>query len=166
MPVNADKVHRWKADTLRSVDHYNEWFVRFAPQAYRARRVEATRQVESALGRTANLMNVAASVLREDPVVLPMLRMATAPPIARDRLIGLAGVPPGLVKTMEEGRLPLRLRGEALDANLEKLGDVIMSLVDEGIFPWIRERGNLRMRRYIEPLRSSRTACVGRRPTP
>jgi hypothetical protein len=112
MPVNRDKVDQWKEDTLRSVDLYNEWFFQFAPETYRSQRVEATRQVESALKRTANLTNIAASVLREDPAVLPMLRMAAAPPLARDRLIGLADVPPGLVKTMEkEGRLPSRPSG-------------------------------------------------------
>ncbi len=71
MPVNRDKVDRWKEDTLRSVDYYNAWFMRFAPEAYRTQRVKATEQVESALRRTAGLMDVAASVLKEDPAVSP-----------------------------------------------------------------------------------------------
>ncbi len=140
MAVNADKPHLWKTDTLRSVDFYNEWFVRFAPEAYRSQRAAATSRVESALEQTANLTNVSALVFRDDPGILAMLRMATAPPIARDRLTGLAGVTRGLVKTLEEGRLPARMRAEALDASLEKLGAVITRLVDEGIFPWIGER--------------------------
>lgn len=140
MPANRDKVDRWKEDTLCSVDHYNEWFMRFAPETYRAQRVEATTRVVSALERTANLTTVSASVLRDDPAVLPMLRMSTAPPIARDRLAGLAGVSRGLVQILEEGRLPARRRGEALDADLNRLGGVVLSLVDEGIFPWLGER--------------------------
>lgn len=140
LAVNRDKPDLWKADTVRSVDFYNDWFLRFAPQAYRTQRVEATRQVEDALEQTANLTEVTASVLRSDPSVLPMLRMATAPPLARDRLIGLAGVPPGLVKSMEEGRLPARGRVATLEANLEKLAAVLIRLADEGIFPWIGER--------------------------
>lgn len=138
--MNADKPHLWKADTLRSVDFYNEWFMRFAPEAYRTQRVEATKQVESALEQTSNLTEVGASIFRSSPEVLAMLRMATAPPIARDRLVGLAGVPRGLVKTLEEGRLPMRMGTEALDASLEKLSEVISKLVDDGVFPWIAER--------------------------
>ncbi|MGH3088306.1 MAG: XamI family restriction endonuclease, partial [Rubrobacteraceae bacterium] len=140
MPINADKPRLWKADTARSVDFYNEWFMRFAPEAYRSQRVEAAGRVESALERTANLTDVSASVFRSYPDTLTMLRMATAPPIARDRLAGLACVSRGLVKTLEEGRLPVRARPESLEAGLDKLGEVIERLVDEGIFPWIGER--------------------------
>lgn len=140
MPVNRHKVDEWKADTLRSVDHYNAWFMRFAPEAYRTQRVQATEQVESALRRTDGLTDIAASVLKEDPAVLATLRMATAPPLARDRLIGLAGVTGGLVKSMEKGRLPARRpRGAALDEALERIGGIVERLVDEGIFPWVGE---------------------------
>ena len=79
MPVNADKPQLWKADIAHSVDFYNDWFMRFAPKAYRDTRVQTTKQVESALKWTANLTNIAPSVLRQYPSVLPMLRMATAP---------------------------------------------------------------------------------------
>lgn len=138
--MNADKPHLWNADTLRSVDFYNEWFLRFAPEAYRSQRSDAENRVEFALERTDNLTDMGASVLRSDPEILATLRMTTAPPIARDRLTGLAGVPRGLTKTLEEGRLPTRMRTEALDANLEKLGAIITKLIDEGIFPWIEDQ--------------------------
>ncbi|MEW5960259.1 MAG: XamI family restriction endonuclease, partial [Chloroflexota bacterium] len=94
MPVNANKPDRWKSDIAQSVDFYNDWFMNFAPRAYRDTRVETTEQVISALEKTANLTNITANVLELQPSVLPILRMATAPPIARDRLIGLAGVSP------------------------------------------------------------------------
>lgn len=92
MPVNSNKPERWKSDIAQSVDFYNDWFIRFAPETYRNTRLETTKQVVSALELTANLTNIEPVVLRQNPTVLPMLRMATAPPIARDRLIGLAGV--------------------------------------------------------------------------
>ena len=101
MPVNADKTHLWKTDVARSVDFYNDWFMRFAPQTFRETRAETTAQVESAMEQTAYLTNVIPDVLRNHPSVLPMLRMATAPPIARDRLIGLAGVSSNLVKSRD-----------------------------------------------------------------
>jgi len=98
MPVNADKPHLWKADVAQSVDFYNAWFMRFAPKTYRNTRINTTLQVKSALERTANLTNISSQVLKSDPAILPILRMTTAPPIARDRLIGLAGVSPNLVR--------------------------------------------------------------------
>ena len=30
MPINADKPHLWKADVEKSIDFYNDWFLRFA----------------------------------------------------------------------------------------------------------------------------------------
>ncbi len=40
---------------------------------------------------------------------------------------------------MEEGRLPSRPRGAALDEALEKMGNILGELVDGGIFPWVAE---------------------------
>jgi hypothetical protein len=138
MPVNANKPERWKADIAQSVDFYNDWFMRFAPKAYRDTRVETTRQVVSALEWTANLTNIQPAVLRQNPTVLPILRMATAPPIARDRLIGLAGVSPNLVKSIEVNhRIPPRLEVEKVDAELHKIGQIIAKLADTDIFPWL-----------------------------
>ena len=35
MPVNAVQPNIWKSDIAKSVDFYNAWFLKFAPQAYR-----------------------------------------------------------------------------------------------------------------------------------
>jgi len=66
--VNSDKPGRWKADIARSVDLYNDWFMKFAPKAFREARIETTKRVEEALGWTANLTNVALEVLRAHQV--------------------------------------------------------------------------------------------------
>ena len=92
MAVNADKPERWKADIAQSVDMYNNWFIQFAPRAYRDSRVETVQLVKLAFLWTNNLLAIHTEVLREHPTLLPILRMATAPPLARDRLVGLAGV--------------------------------------------------------------------------
>ena len=42
MGVNRAKVDLWKADVARSVDFYNEWFMVFAPNAFRETRIETT----------------------------------------------------------------------------------------------------------------------------
>jgi hypothetical protein len=36
MAINADKSPLWRADTRASVDQFNQWFLKFAPQAYHA----------------------------------------------------------------------------------------------------------------------------------
>jgi hypothetical protein len=138
MPINADKPHLWKADVAQSVDFYNNWFMRFAPKTYRTTRVTTTLQVKAALERTANLTDISPSVLKSDPAILPILRMVTAPPLARDRLIGLADVSPNLVKSMEiDQRLPPHLAAGTLEADLQKIGRIIKRLTDQDLFPWL-----------------------------
>lgn len=102
MPVNLDKPHLWKADIARSVEMYNDWFMRFAPGAFRETRIQTTKDVEMTLDSTENLTNIRPEILRKWPGVLPTLRMSTCPPLAVDRLIGLAGVSESMIKRMEK----------------------------------------------------------------
>lgn len=53
--INNHQVDRWKADVAASVEFYNEWFLRFAPQTYIAERNEAAAKVEQALKATKDL---------------------------------------------------------------------------------------------------------------
>lgn len=136
MPVNSDKPQNWKKDIIQSVDLYNEWFIKFAPQAYRTARADATIAVVSALKLTKNLTDLSPEILKENPTVLPMLRMSTAPPIARDRLIGLARIPAGLVFSMEINKRVPR-RASDLESNLKKISATILKLCDRDIFSWL-----------------------------
>lgn len=138
MPVNFDKPLQWKTDIARSVDMYNDWFMQFAPSAFRSTRIQTTNDVEAALLATGNLTDIKPALLRKYPEILPTLRMSTCPPIAVDRLIGLAGVSPTLVKSMEDDkRLPMRMRVSDADAQLAKIGDIIERMADPDIFVWI-----------------------------
>ena len=138
MAVNRDKPDRWKADVAQSVDMYNDWFLRFAPVAYRTTRVQTTSDVEATLKATRNLTDIGVTLLRANPGVLPTLRMATCPPIAVDRLIGLAGVPANLVKVMENGkRLPPRMSRQRADIALGKIASIIQRLADPDILVWL-----------------------------
>jgi hypothetical protein len=138
MGVNLDKPHLWKADIAQSVDMYNSWFMKFAPKAFRETRVRTTKEVAETLKATDSLTNVQPSVFRQNPNIIPTLRMSTCPPIARDRLIGLAGVPKSMVERMEnEGKLPVRLTGTSLDTELKKLANIILKLADRDIFVWL-----------------------------
>lgn len=138
MPINLDKPQQWKADIAKSVDMYNDWFMRFAPVAFRSTRVQTTKDVEAALKASNNLTNIKPSLLRQHPEILPTLRMSTCPPIAVDRLIGLSGVSPTLVKSMElDKRLPVRMSVAEADAQLIKIGTIIEKMADPDIFVWI-----------------------------
>ena len=140
MPINLDKPHLWKQDIASSVDMYNSWFMQFAPRAFRETRVITAKQVEAALHATVNLTNVTPSLLRLNPTVLPMLRMSTCPPIARDRLIGLAGISKNLVESMEDvenPRVPPRMASEQLEEELKKIGSIIEKMADPDIFVWL-----------------------------
>ncbi len=139
MPVNLDKPHLWKTDVARSVDMYNDWFIRFAPQTFRSTRLQTTHDVETALIATENLMNIQPALLRAHPEILPTLRMSTCPPLAVDRLIGLAGVSPNVVKCMEiERRLPVRMAASDVDRELLKIATIIEKMADPDIFVWLK----------------------------
>ena len=98
--VNRDKPDRWKADIAASVDMYNDWFMRFAPKAFRTTRVKTTGDVKLALRTVDNLTRIEPARLRLHPEILPTLRMCTGPPLAVDRVIVLAHVPAGFVKSL------------------------------------------------------------------
>lgn len=139
MPVNSDKPHRWKEDIAQSVDMYNEWFMRFAPDAFRSSRIEATKHVENALHLTGNLTDITPQTLQRHPEILPTLRMSTCPPIAVDRLIGLSGSTPRVVMSMEKDRrTPPTMPSALLQAELEKIGAIIERMADPDIFVWLR----------------------------
>lgn len=138
MAVNRDKPDLWKADVALSVDMYNTWFINFAPQAFRETRVKVTEVVALNLKATNNLKNLHSEILRQNPGILPTLRMCTCPPIARDRLIGLANVAKSVVDRMEiQGKLPVRLTSDRLDEELRKITNIVSRLADRDIFPWL-----------------------------
>ncbi len=137
--VNRDKPDRWKQDIEQSVDLYNNWFMHFAPDAYRTTRAQTVDSVEASLRATRYLTDVGPNLLRTKPSVLPTLRMSTCPPLAVDRLAGLAGVSRNLIKSMEnDNRMPPRMSANDLNGDLEKIGQIIKEMADPDIFFWLR----------------------------
>lgn len=138
VPVNLDKPWQWKDDISASVDMYNDWFMRFAPEAFRGTRVQTIRSVEAALRATDNLTQITLDVLRRHPEILSTLRMTTCPPLAVDRLIGLAGVTPSFVKRVEEEqRLPPRTSQAEADRQLSRILDILERMIDPDICVWL-----------------------------
>jgi hypothetical protein len=138
--INADKPHLWKADIAASVDQFNEWFMKFAPEAFRSTRIKTTEHVKIALLVTNDLRALNATTLKANPGALPTLRMCAAPPLAVDRLIGLADASKNLVGRMEKGKLPTKMQAADLDAELTKLCRILSRLLDQDIFPWLGNR--------------------------
>ncbi|WP_198135971.1 XamI family restriction endonuclease [Roseiflexus castenholzii] len=139
-PINADKPHLWKADIAASVDRFNQWFMDCAPEVFRSTRVQTTEQVKAALVATNDLRTLSPATLKGNPGALPTLRMCTAPPLAVDRLVGLAGSSKNLVGRMEKGKLPTKMTATVLDTELTKICGILSRLLDRDIFPWLDNR--------------------------
>jgi hypothetical protein len=145
--VNMDQPQLWKKDVASSVDMYNDWFLEFAPKTFRTQRLLATTAVEASLRATDYLANVLPATIIANPTILPTLRMSTCPPLAVDRLIGLASANPTLVKRLDKlGKLPLRVDkisikeatgAKLLNIELEKIGSIIKKMADKDIFVWL-----------------------------
>ncbi len=116
---------------------YNAWFMVFAPEAYRSTRIKTTGYVEEVMVHTTDFLNMSPADIQARPGILSTLRMSTAPPIAGDRLTGLAGTTRSLVETLEQGRLPPRMPGAELTSHLQSLCRVLGRLLDRDLFPWL-----------------------------
>lgn len=140
MPANSDNRARWEDDIAQSVYQYNKWFLEFAPQAYRKTKSETVDQVRRAFEGTRNLRSVTPASLREHPKILQTLRMIMAPPLAQDRLAGLAGVSDNLIDAMEkDNRVPPQMQESDVSQQLQKICDVVARLIDFDVFPWTRD---------------------------
>lgn len=154
MPINADKPYLWKADVEQSIDFYNDWFLRFAPETYRTQRKTTARHVKDSLRKTDYLAAVTPDILRNNPEILAVLRMSCAPPLARDRLMGLAYTGKNLIESMEgkgnrPARIPPRMSAEELVENLTRIAEIISELADRDLFPWL-ETGGEPSRKTVE----------------
>ena len=140
MAINKTSPDKWKEDIALSVDLYNSWFMEFAPKAFRETRLKTAVRVKEALEATANLTDISVQLLKKYPQVLPILRMSTCPPIARDRLIGLSGVSKTLVMSMEDlsnPRIPPRIAIEKVEKDLQQISNTIEKMADPDIFAWL-----------------------------
>ena len=145
MGINLDKPHLWKKDIAESVDFYNAWFMRFAPKAFRESRITTAQSVEEVLLITSYLSDISPEVLIQSPGILPILRMTTCPPLARDRLVGLAHVPRSLVINMENPKHPKvssRISKSKLEHELCKISQIITKMADPDICTWLSKGRN------------------------
>jgi hypothetical protein len=114
--------------------------MKFAPKAYRDTRKKTIESVEQGLKLTKDLTVVTPELIKTNPGILPTLRMSTCPPLARDRLIGLADSTKNFVGCLEQGALPRLLSPELLEQHLAKITSILSRMLDVDIFPWLEER--------------------------
>lgn len=141
--INRTNPDNWKKDTAASISMYNEWFMNFAPKTFRNTRSNVSKNVEDALRITSYLNKLTPEILKEYPNILPILRMSTCPPIARDRLIGLSGASKSLVQNMEDSKHPHvspRMSQTQLQKELVQIISTITQMIDTDIFVWIPEK--------------------------
>lgn len=137
MAINADKPTLWKSDIAQSVDLFNRWFLKFAPKTFREQRLKTTEVVEETLRLTKDFSAISVDLFQAHPSRLMTLRMATCPPLARDRLVGLAGVRKSVIGALEKGTLP-RERGDGvLLRELNSIVNILKQMLDHDIFPWL-----------------------------
>lgn len=137
MSINRARPDLWRADSLASVQQYNDWYLAAAPGAYRATRETVVNDVEALFEATDNMRTITPDVILRNPQIIATLRMATAPPLARDRLIGLAYSTKPLMSSLESGRLPARMKRPELLQHLTRICDVVANLLDRTLFDWL-----------------------------
>lgn len=133
MDINRKNPDKWNEDIQKSVAFYNNWFVNFAPPAFRNARKKSIAKVNDAFRRLRGLQDLDDELLIASPSLLPILRQMTCPPLASDRLAGLACVPTSVVKGFETGKAKQCTREEYAS----KIMDVIRDLLDVDLLSWI-----------------------------
>lgn len=137
--VNAGNIGRWEADIIASVALYNEWFKKFAPPAFLRARRDTEEIIRGTFAATDNLCNIKPETLAKHPSSIGILRTLTMPPLARERLAGLAGVPLSLLGKMDtEGVVPPRMKTTTLLLHLTSVAATIQELIDIETFPWVQ----------------------------
>lgn len=150
--ANIERTYIWKSDSWKSVEFYNNWFLSFAPQAFRLARKGVMKNVMDAFENTNDLTNITVESVLEHPSMMEVLRMITAPPLAQDRLSGLSFSNKSILKALEKGKLPKDI--ESAKIAIGKMIDVIEKMIDKELFPWM-SRG-----RMISSQQRSRSASI------
>lgn len=136
--INRERTELWGEDWQKSVLLYNTWFMEAAPEAYRDARAKVVADVERLFKATDYMRSLTPEVIKGNPSIVSTLRQATAPPIARDRLMGLAGSKKSLIKTLEEEkRLPPRMKQQELTTHLTNICRVVDKMLDRTLFEWL-----------------------------
>jgi type II restriction enzyme len=116
---------------------YNNWFTQFAPATYQAERLTAIAKVANDLIAANDFIGLTGLTIQGNSTMLPTLRMACCPPLARDRMAGLAYVDRAILEVFEAGNVPNGMLPAAAVVELNKFAAVFNTFVDKFICPWL-----------------------------
>ena len=137
--INRDKPDIWKEDIQKSVKYYNDWFLHFAPKTYQDSRMRASETVSKVFRDTELLRAITPDYLKKNPKSVAVLRMSTCPPMARDRLKGIAEIGCGsLITNMENENKPHITKSKTTEKDLINICKTIESLLDQELLPWLK----------------------------
>ena len=133
MNINRSNPERWDEDIKKSVDHYNEWFSSTVPPLYHRAKTAVFPKVREAMDAFNSILDYEDNHLVEAPGSLKLLRQMTCPPLAADRLAGLAGVPSSVIDGIEE----CTIRPKSLEKYSPLLMEVIREYLDFELLAWV-----------------------------
>lgn len=139
--INRNRTELWKKDALDSVDFYNDWFLHFAPKAFCEARGGLIEKVRQVMCGTGYLANITVEAVKQNPSIVSILRMCTAPPVALDRLAGLSRVSRSLIKGLEKGKLPMRMTDAELTSCIGRIVMIISRMLDVEMLTWVHSGG-------------------------
>lgn len=116
---------------------YNQWFTQFAPATFQAERLTAIARVSNDIIAANNFVGLTGQTIQPNTTIIPTLRMACCPPLARDRLSGLAYMNRDYVEIFEGGNTPQGMQPAAVIAELDKVATVFNTFVDRFVCPWL-----------------------------
>lgn len=148
--INANKPDRWNKDTQESILQYNEWFFNYAPKTYQSARGECIEGAQDLLQRTDYLRSLNEAYLWDNPESLSIARMFCAPPIARDRLAGLAQVNRTIVQSMEAGKAVRGSSRTQRQKAIARMLPVLKRLTDTQLCAWLQSPDARPTEREIE----------------
>jgi len=65
--INGDEPHPWKSDIAAPIDQFHQWFMRFAPEAFRPTRAKTTQPFKAALLATNDFRGLTPDTFRSNP---------------------------------------------------------------------------------------------------
>lgn len=80
---------KWDKDIQTSVEMYNDWYLTEAPKLFNQGKTTSESLVHALFAESNNLTDISDIIIKEH---LPALRMCCDPPLAVDRLSGLANI--------------------------------------------------------------------------
>ena len=145
----------WDGDIQASIAEYNEWYLQYTAESYRRARTAASALVDRTFTVTENLRNLTTRALWRNPDTIRALRMTGSPAWAVDRLIGITGTRPSLVRAMERNSTGQNTENGARP-ELQSIITAIRNNHDLELFPWI-QAGRPPSRRELETARKVMT---------